>query len=60
MQKNDPLINQLEQALFAIQLSISTLKGDTDPHQLQLFGPPPQIEITEHRGHLCILVKRCD
>lgn len=57
MQKNDPLINQLEQALFAIQLSISTLKGDADPHQLQLFGPPPQIEISEQNGQLTIRVK---
>lgn len=60
MQENSKLLTQLEQALFAIKLSISTLKGDNDPRQLHLFGPPPQIEITEHRGHLCILVKRCD
>lgn len=60
MQNTNKLIKDLEQALFAIQLSISTLKGDNDPRQQHLFGPPPQIEITEHHGQLCILVKRCD
>lgn len=57
MQETTNLIEQLENALYAIQLSISTLKGDSDPNQLCLFGPPPHIEISEQPDQLNILVK---
>ncbi|WP_423186847.1 hypothetical protein ACO1PK_01120 [Alishewanella sp. d11] len=58
MQETTNLIEQLEHALYAIQLSISTLKGDSDPNQLCLFGPPPHIEIAERKDQLLIVVKK--